>query len=368
MAHLLIRHNISIPDLQTYYTALWSGDETSFSSIQARGWLTDLEMVGRECVGDTEIGWGSVMVHRAVILPLCPNLARLSLTTDGREDPKIIFSDVPLEVIKSFVQLIYTGSCTLSPVADVTSIWELMRSLGLVIPPDKLAVVNVEAEASELPMISRETVAKKSGGKEKKTKRKSSIDDTIEIVVNMAKRFVDESNEDEMSSKDINCNVKGILRNKSNEPRFSCEHCLFKCRFWTQLEDHSVVHTDVKFSCKKCPFKTSKLINVKNHDRHVHVGKGNYPCDVCGFKALNLIRLKWHKKFHHKKREGAIPNLKKNKSKKSKKDGSTLKVTRTRSGQVKIPEEIFHCHVCEFNTLFQKSLDKHLRRFHDDKF
>ena len=59
--------------VQSYYR---SGDEASFSSSQARGWLTDLEMMGKEGVGDMEM-WGSIVVHKAVVAPLCPYLARL---------------------------------------------------------------------------------------------------------------------------------------------------------------------------------------------------------------------------------------------------------------------------------------------------
>ena len=132
MPSLLVRQNLSVPDLQTYYNSLWSdGDQASFSSSQARGWLTDLELVGRE-----EVGWGSVKVHKAVILPLCPYLSKLSKVIEGIEDPQIIFSDVPVEVIKSVVQLLYTGQCTLSPVANVKGILDFMSSLGLKIPAD----------------------------------------------------------------------------------------------------------------------------------------------------------------------------------------------------------------------------------------
>ena len=44
---------------------------SSFSCSRARGWLTDLEMVGREGVEALEM-WGSVMVHKAVMAPLWP--------------------------------------------------------------------------------------------------------------------------------------------------------------------------------------------------------------------------------------------------------------------------------------------------------
>ena len=49
--------------------------------------------------------WGSVVVHKAVVAPLCPYLARLCQDAEGVEDQKIIFSDVPVEIIKSVVEL-----------------------------------------------------------------------------------------------------------------------------------------------------------------------------------------------------------------------------------------------------------------------
>ena len=130
---MMVRLNVCVQDQSSYFTSLWAGDqEASFSSSQAKGWLTDLELVG-----NTGTGWGSVMVHRSVILPLCPYLAMMSL-----EDPKIIFTGVPLEVIKSVVQLIYTGECTLTPVCDVKSILDLMVCMGLFIQADRLQVVD----------------------------------------------------------------------------------------------------------------------------------------------------------------------------------------------------------------------------------
>ena len=53
---------------------------------------------------------------------------------------KIIFSDVPVEIIRSVVELIYTGECSLTRVANVKEILHFMRSLGLQIQADRLQV------------------------------------------------------------------------------------------------------------------------------------------------------------------------------------------------------------------------------------
>ena len=82
--------------------------------------------------------------------------------------------------------------------------------------------------------------------------RERLLNDTIEQVVEMARRFSVEPVE-----KDANCNyVKRVVKNKFTEPRFSCEHCKFECRFWIQLVEHSNNdHTSELFHCKKCSFQ-----------------------------------------------------------------------------------------------------------------
>jgi len=125
---MMLRLNVSVRDQSSYFTSLLA----SFSSSQAQGWLTDLELVG-----STGTGWGSVLVHKALILPLCPYLTMMPV-----EDPKIIFTCVPLEVIRSTVKLIYTGACTLSPVSDVKTILDLLSTMGLYIQPDRLQVLD----------------------------------------------------------------------------------------------------------------------------------------------------------------------------------------------------------------------------------
>ena len=63
-----------------------------------------------------------------------------SQDAEGVEDQKIIFSDVPVEIIKSVVELLYTGKCTLTPVSNVKELSDFMWSLGLNIQADRLQV------------------------------------------------------------------------------------------------------------------------------------------------------------------------------------------------------------------------------------
>eukprot|EP00092_Neocalanus_flemingeri_P025090 GFUD01027206.1.p1 GENE.GFUD01027206.1~~GFUD01027206.1.p1 ORF type:complete len:482 (-),score=128.17 GFUD01027206.1:32-1477(-) len=478
MSSLLIRHNLSVPNLQSYYTALWSDDQASFSSSQARGWLTDLEMVGREWIGDTEIGWGSVLVHRAVVLPLLPHLAMLSQATGEREDSKVVFTDVPLEVIKSVVQLIYTGQCNLSPVSTVMRILDMMKSLGLFMQPDSLDVL-------QNPVTRRKVISGHiaiTAQENAFCHKEALMDETIENVISMANRFADETAAEEivaskddpqksqdkvksfkcdvckktfarnnleqpmaihkgikfccsecessfsrepklkehqknkqkfskkkvaeikqdknksaqaesqnihtfkhpedesvsttastsavkdnkdLSRKDENCNsVKRVVKNKSEEQRFFCEHCDFKCRFFRQLIEHSgVLHSESMFSCENCDFKSKSLINIKMHRKRVHIGAGKYKCDVCEYKALNPYKLELHKKFHHEKR------FKKKQIKKLKKSASSREKEgvrgQSRACGWKLKPEGFYCHVCDFKPMFSKSLERHLKRFHE---
>ena len=352
MPSLLLRHNVSVPDLQTYYTELWSGSQASFSSSQARGWLTDLELVG-----NTEMGWGSIMVHKAVILTLCPYLAYLLREVD---DSKVIFTDVSLEVVKSVVQLIYTGECSLKVMADVEGIMDLARSLGLLIHPDKLQLNLTRQE---------NTVTKQAPTMLKRIEieanlRENLVTETIEHVVSMARSNPVEIREESLN--DINSNdVKGVLRRKSIEPRFFCDHCKFECRFWIQLVEHSNAdHAKRKFQCKKCDFKTSKLMNVKLHDRSVHIGKGSFTCDVCGFKASSPAKLVWHQKFQHKQ------VVKKQIAKEKRKKLSTLppkEVSRKKLGDKTPSVETLPCHACQFQTFYKQSLRKHIIRFHGNE-
>ena len=45
-----------------------------------------------------------------------------------------------MEIIKSVVELLYTGKCTLTPVFNVKELLDFMRSLGLNIQEDRLQV------------------------------------------------------------------------------------------------------------------------------------------------------------------------------------------------------------------------------------
>jgi len=297
-----------------------------------------------------------VTVHKAIMATLCPYLARLCKDAEGvGEDQKIIFSDVPVEIIRSVVQLLYTGKCSLTPVSNVKELLDFMRCLGLHIQADRL---QVDFASSENVVLTNHPVTKDEHVESEIERKERLIDDTIEHVVEMARKVSVEPVE-----KDANCNyVKRVVKNKSTEPRFSCEHCKFECRFWIQLVEHSNNdHTGEMFHCKKCAYKTSKLKHVKSHDKQVHVGKGSFSCDICGFKAPSPQKLEWHQRYHHKMK---LPVKVKSKSSKP-----ILKEVPRRSlrGNIPSPVDMLHCSACQFKSFSKKSLRRHFKRFHEKK-
>jgi len=108
-----------------------------------------MQMVGRE--GEA---WGSVKVHRAVIMPLCSLIGSLEKDVT-EEDPRIILPQFPLELIQGFANLIYTGSTPTTAVVTFRNILELMYSLGLFMPMDRLTVVREESTVRDIAVIKK---------------------------------------------------------------------------------------------------------------------------------------------------------------------------------------------------------------------
>lgn len=391
MSSLVLRQNLSVVDRATYFTSIWFGTRsTSFSCSQVRGWLTDLELVGTD--GDR---WSSVQVHKLVVLPVFSSLTDFPLET---EDAKIVFPDVPTEVIRSLIQLLYTGECQLSPVADVVSILSLANVLGLFIHPDRLKVCVKESDIGSVMeevenAVTNKNVKESGNGsvikevenavtiKNVKESGNGSVMKDVEnagphknlqvnkvskrvLLIPMTEDFptVTSTNNKEMTGNVSKNNVKV----KPVHLKFSCEHCNYRCRFRLGLEKHAnTVHKDKKFRCEKCDYETAKLKNVKIHDKHIHVGEGRLVCQECGFKAKTDSKLTWHENHVHKsstKKDGksveSVPNLKPTLKERVKK---TLRVKKS------FPVDILYCHACDFKTFYKKSLAKHVLKFHESK-
>ena len=354
MSNLILRQNLSVVDRATYFTSLWAGEQTSsFNSSQARGWLTDLELVGTD--GNK---WSSVKVHKLVVPQVFPSLKEF-LHENG--DATIVFPEVPTQVIKSLIQLIYTGECQLSPVADVVSILRLATVLGLFIQPDRLKVCEKESGNKSVMEAVEHAISNKNariGVQDSPVVNKVS---KHVLLIPMAEEFpADTSDIDQ----DMNGDVFKDINAKPMHHKFLCEHCNFRCRFRLGLEKHAnTVHKDKKFRCEKCDYETSKLRNVKIHHKHIHVGVGRLVCEMCGFKAKTDSKLAWHISHVHKScadKDGKSVELKLK---------PTLKESVKKAQRVKkfFPVDMLHCHVCDFKTFYKKSLAKHVLKFHESK-
>jgi len=412
MSSLVLRQNLSVVDRATYFTSIWFGRRsTSFSCSQVRGWLTDLELVGTD--GDK---WSSVQVHKLVVLPVFSSLTDFPLET---EDAKIVFPDVPTEVIRSLIQLLYTGECQLSPVADVVSILSLASVLGLFIQPDRLKVCEKESdngsamEEVENAVTNKNVKERGNGSVMKEVENASSNKNVKESgnrsVMEEVENAVTNKNVKEGGNGSVVKDVKNAGPNKKLEVnkvskrvllipmtedfptvtstideemtgnvsknnvkvkpvhlKFSCEHCNFRCRFRLGLEEHAnTVHKDKKFRCEKCDYETAKLRNVKIHDKHIHVGEGRLVCQECGFKAKTDSKLAWHENHVHKsstKKDGkSVESMLKFKPTLKERAKKTLRVKKS------FPVDILYCHACDFKTFYKKSLAKHVLKFHESK-
>jgi len=305
------------------------------------------------------------------------------------QEGNVILPEVPVEVIKALVQLIYKGECSLSPVADVVAIVNLARDLGFFIHPATLQVDEQEVHASDISAVDNRIAVNKVFPVN--IERNLDGDDNI-----VPKEVVDEILQlsrahSDSEVKDINRNIikkkiksdfpklfcehcefsckhrKGLkahLDEVHKKNKFSCEHCEFKCKFWVGLKAHSEKdHKDNKFSCKKCHFEACSLINIKKHDKKVHVGKGNLVCEKCGFRAISVSKMAWHKDRVHKKVIFPV-EADKNVESSIKKTIIKDKIKKTLRAKKPVSVDLLHCHVCDFKTFHKKSLEKHIVRFH----
>ena len=112
---ILFRQNLCVPDIGNYYSGIWFKGDDSIVANQNNKFHTDVDLIGENT--DNNGKYGSISVHKAIVLPYSPFLASLinEVVFAGNTDVKIILDDVSLEVINSLAQLLYKGECLLSP-------------------------------------------------------------------------------------------------------------------------------------------------------------------------------------------------------------------------------------------------------------
>ena len=132
----MIKSNLTLKDRLGFFSSQW----VQHSASQFLERQTDMRIVAVD--GDTV---GSVNVHRAVILPLCPLLCIMEKDVT-KEDPLVILPGISLELLQSFVGIVYRGSTPLTQVVTMDSLLLLMRSFGLDMPADRLVVTRERVE------------------------------------------------------------------------------------------------------------------------------------------------------------------------------------------------------------------------------
>jgi len=379
-----------------------------------------MEFIGRTLDINEDCQWGSIKLHKAVVMQVCPLLWTMMANVPEFE-AKVVFPDFPLEVIKAFVDLIYHGECKLSAKCDVYAIMSLSHTLGLMIPPDRFQVKEVKVEVKNLspgkPASVKVPVSiqlpgvdlnHNEGLPEMITDKYEGINDlsgfdfevqandeiveTIEEVIKMTLTCVMEKDStadvlEHNSKQEAQCpsipqkNSNSVqipvmdktCVNKSKKVessmRFSCQHCQFRCKFYVTLIEHcNSMHPNSTFSCDKCSFKTSKVVQLRAHKKAVHLGKGDIVCDYCGFRALDDNKLESHVRYLHtpkteskvKKRFRLVGSKKLDDFTSWKSEGSR-KSLRCRSLQM---NEALECSFCEFSTVDFEALQEHSHTCH----
>jgi len=361
MSGVLIRSNITCPDLVRYFSSQWS----DHSACQAMGLMTDMKLVGME--------GGSVEVHRAVILPMCPLLTVMEKDVT-KENPTVVL-EYPMELISAFVNIIYKGSAPTSTVVTILSLLELMASLGLNMPMDRLMIVREAVSEVEIigykkrcgldiievngrqtpashvnsgrrsfleiipsssgvssdmgpptkrrrlnrtaqtPVSTRKLRVKqnrdkdhqhseedfnntgKDGQVEDSQTESSDLVPTVEVKIECGEIAVEEVQPTVSRKRKYN-----RRRETLEVPAHACEFCDFKCRFLKDIQEHcDLVHSDADFACDKCEFKAKTFAGMTVHNKKRHIGKGDIVCETCGFRAEKKRQMEWHKRNVHAK-------------------------------------------------------------------
>jgi len=411
LSKIRIRHNLSVPDLKDYYKQVWYGGHGSVSTSLALGQFTDMEFYGRTQEDDDKLKLGSIKLHKAVVMHICPFLWTMMLNVPEFE-AKLVFPDISLEVIKAFVDLIYHGECKLSSKCDVHAIMNFSHILGLMIPPERFQVTDAEVKALskapskcvsiKVPVSSQltgndenrnkglpETKAVKEGvidlsGFDFEDQCSGGVEKTGEDLIKMTLRCASESDPSVVASKQrypathfitspgkalhlasMKSSINKQSKAKKSTLKLSCQHCQFKCYHYVRLIKHcNSLHPNSTFVCDKCSFQTSKIVQLQRHNREVHLGKGDIICSICGFKALNNQKLESHMRYLHtiktKKMFKRIGKTKVNTQTRLKSEGSR-KSSRCRSLQLK---EALECSLCEYSTIDFEALREHSKTVH----
>jgi hypothetical protein len=354
MPGTILRHNLSVSDPLGHFSSQWA----AHTAARTEGTFTDLLLVPG--LGE---GYREVLVHQAVLLPLLPFLAGLTLEPMARwrEVPAVLLPDVDLATIQRLVELIYTGSCQILCIQHKTEVIELMNLLGLHIPPQRLfveeqevsvmggnatirglAIVRVKKEEipeyddlaaplSDPSILQGDSSPKVPHGHYFRTPPSS-----LQPCHICGKLFTFQSNLSRHLKKHEDNNSK--MSKKKQEPHLRevhCPVCPRKFKYQANLSVHLQTHSEDKpFSCTFCSQNFRHRGHLARHKRIKHPEQVNeekitlepllkrqdsvhktsasrktklclysndkYSCNLCDFVADNERHLSFHMMVRHK--------------------------------------------------------------------
>ena len=119
----MVDYNQLLISSSSHFSRIWSSYLSDIGSCL----FTDLILIVFDPTSQSFI---KVLVHQAVLLPLCPLLAGL-VQDNAKSHPSIICEAISLPVLQCLLSLVYTGSCVLSSDCTLIDLHILMKNLGM---------------------------------------------------------------------------------------------------------------------------------------------------------------------------------------------------------------------------------------------
>ena len=263
-----------------------------------------------------------IKCHR-LLLSSCSSLFKNLFTTgNGDQNGYTVFLDgVNFEEMDSILQFIYCGQSIVKYEKSDT-------------------ILNVARSLQINCILSRELDIRKKVDEVQREDKKNNLEVTVKTVNSEDK--IAKMNVDFEHIMCLECrstfksksSLTNHYKNKHMGIKYDCDKCNMKFSVPSSLYTHKKsLHSDTEEkSCEQCPYKTSRIDNLKTHIEAVHESKGlpyekqfqcskcdfrtvhkgylrshlqtvhgsyNVMCNQCNFKALTQIQLNNHIKFEH---------------------------------------------------------------------